>query len=83
MQRLIFFLFEQRREKRLQQLQKHTPHEHPRPSICPNYPAQTAEASYVSILRITELIPLRNVNVRYDFLPLPTSEEIHTFSDII
>lgn len=41
------FLHEQRREKRLQQLQKHIPHEHTRPSICSNYPAQTAAASYV------------------------------------
>lgn len=51
------FLHEQRREKRLQQLQKHTPHEHPRPSICSKYPAQTAEASYMSILRIRVASP--------------------------
>lgn len=78
-----YFLHEQRKEKRLQQLQKHTPHEHPQPSICSNYLAQTAEASYVSILRITELLPLRNVNGRYDFLPLTISEEMHIFHDII
>lgn len=30
----------------------------------------------------SELLPLRHVSGRYDYLPLTTSEEMHTFNDI-
>lgn len=76
------FLHEQRREKQLQQLHKHFPPHHRRPSICSNYSEQTAEASYVYILRNTEWLPLRNVNDRHDFLPTTTSGETHLFNGI-